>query len=109
MIDYIDLSEWKKKKEIIEEAEAKGITIDERAWRKYVENYNKKYIAHEQVDFIVHSNKGYKLTSDKQEIIKSLKDNRKRSLNMLWKESQALRAMGEKDNLRMDLEELELI
>ena len=108
MVEFLS-SEWKTKKEILHEAEEKGIIINERAWRLYVENYNKKYITHEHDDFIAHSKKGYKLTSDKQEIIKSLKDNHKRSINMLWKESQALRAMGEKDNLRMELEELEMI
>lgn len=109
MIDFVDLSEWKTKKVIIEEAKKNGVTFDERAWRMFVENYNKKYWAHEEENFIVHSNKGYKLTSDKQEIKESIKDSKKRGLNLLWKHSKTMKALGEVDNLRMDLEELELI
>lgn len=34
MIDLIDLSDWKTKKEIILELKEKGIHADERIWRK---------------------------------------------------------------------------
>ena len=105
----VDLSNWKKKKDILVEAAANGVPMDERAWRLYVEKHNMRYWIHEEDEYIVHSNKGYKLTSDKQEIRESIEDNKKRGLNLLWKHSQTMKALGEVDNLRMDLEELELI
>ena len=109
MINLVDLTEWKTKKKIIKEIEENGMTVDERAWRKYVENHNKKYWDHEEEQFIVHSSKGYKLTSDKKEIIESIQDSRKRGINLLWKSSKTMKALGEVDNIRMELEEMEVI
>lgn len=106
MIDKIDLTDWKKKKDILKELERNGIGTDERTWRYYVEAYNKKYCVHEHDTYIVHSNKGYKLTSDRDEIIASIEDGKKRGLNLLWKHSQAMKALGQKDNIKMDLEKM---
>ena len=106
---FVDLTNWKKKKDILVEAAANGVTMDERGWRLYVEKHNMKYWNHEVDDYIVHSNKGYKMTRDKKEIRESSQDSRKRGLNLLWKHSKTMKALGEVDNLRMDLEELEVI
>lgn len=102
-------NDWTTKKEIIARAYDDGITLNERVWRKYVENHNKKFWSHEEDQFIAHSGKGYKLTSDKDEIVASIKDSKKRALNLLWKHSQTMKALGRVDNLRYDLEELEII
>ena len=101
--------DWSTKKEILARAKQDGITLHERTWRFFVEDYNKKYWSHEVDTFIVHSSKGYKLTSDKDEIVASIKDSKKRALNLLWKHSQTMKALGRVDNLRYDLEELEII
>lgn len=101
--------DWSTKKEIIARAYDDGIKLHERVWRKFVEDYNKKYWRHEVDTFIVHSSKGYKLTSDKDEIVASIKDSKKRALNLLWKHSQTMKALGRVDNVKMDLEELEII
>ena len=102
-------NDWKTKNQIIIEAYADGITLHERTWRKFVEDYNKKYWSHEVDTFIVHGRKGYKLTSDKDEIKASIQDSKKRALNMLWKYSKTRKAMGEADNIMLDLKEMEII
>ena len=109
MLDIIDLTDWKTKAEIIAELAAHGWKINERTWRLYVEAYNAKYWNHEVESYIVHGQHGYKLTSDKDEIKASIADLKKRGLNMLWKHSRTMRAIGEKDNLRLDLEEKGII
>lgn len=106
MLEYVDLTEWKTKKTILAELEKNGIKTDERTWRMYVEQYNKKYWDHVHDTYIVHSNKGYKLTDDKQEVVNSIEDGKKRALNLLWKYSKTMKALGQKDNIRMDLEQL---
>lgn len=106
MLDFVDLKEWKTKKTILAELEKCGMKTDERVWRTFVENYNKKYCDHIHDTYIVHSNKGYKLTDDKEEITKSIEDGKKRGLNLLWKYSRTMKALGQKDNIRMDLEEM---
>lgn len=108
MIRFIS-NEWKTKKEIIAKAKGDGLKIDEREWRKFVERHNKLYWAHDVDEFIVHGRKGYKLTSDKDEINASIQDSKKRALNLLWKYSQTRKALGEVDNIKFDLEELEII
>lgn len=109
LIDYVDLKDWKTKKEILSELSINYKEVDERMWRYYVAEYNARFWNHEVDTFIVHSNKGYKLTADKDEICDSLLDMKKRSLNMLWKFSQTMKALGEKDNIKFDLEEMGLM
>jgi uncharacterized SAM-dependent methyltransferase len=102
-------NDWVTKKEIIEKAYNDGIKLHERVWRKFVEDYNKQYWRHEVDTFIVHSSKGYKLTSDKEEIKASIQDGKKRALNLLWKYSQTRKALGEVDNIKFDLEEMGIV
>ena len=102
-------NDWKTKNQIIIEAYKDGIKIHERAFRKYVENHNKKFWSHEVDEFIVHGRKGYKLTKNKEEINKSIQDSKKRAMNMLWKWSKTRKALGETDNIKFELEELEII
>lgn len=108
MIGYIS-SEWKTKKQILAEAKKDGINLDERSLRLFIERHNKTYWTHEVDEFIVHGRKGYKLTSDKEEIKKSIQDSKKRALNLLWKHSRTMKALGEVDNIKLDLEEMEII
>lgn len=107
--ELVNLSSWKTKKEIIQELRKSNIKIDERQWRLIVEEYNQQYMEVKHPYYIVHSRKGYMLTDDKEEIKKSIKDLRSRSLNMLKKYSLTMRAIGLQDNLRIDLEEMEII
>jgi hypothetical protein len=106
MVELIDLSRWKTKTIILLELADKGVTINERTWRLYVEEHNKKFMNHEVDTYIIHSKNGYKLSRDKDEITASIRDLKKRGLNMLWKFSRTRKALGEQDNLRFELEEL---
>ncbi len=71
MINYIDLSNWKKMKDIkIELHREYGINIskDGREWRNEVKKWNKRWSAGEVPYYITHSNsKGYKATTDYNE------------------------------------------
>lgn len=105
MIELISeyLTDWIKKREILDILKSKGVTMDERAFRKAVELHNKNYFEHKTDKFLAHSSKGYRLTENKDEIILSAKDYRKRAMDLLVKSSKALKAMGENDNLRLEI------
>lgn len=109
MLEYINLRDWKTKKEIIAELKEQGVKMDERKWRLFVEKNNKAYCNEETDFYIVHGKKGYKATTNEDEIIESINDLHSRALNMLWKQSQAKKALGIKDNLKIDLERMEII
>lgn len=109
LINLIDLKEWKTKGIILEELKELESRTDERAWRKYVEWYNQQFCDEKFDNYIVHGCKGYKLTSDHDEILHSLNDLEQRALNMLVKVSRAKRRMREQSNLKYDLERLDII
>lgn len=109
ILEIIDLSDWKKKGEILKELKDNGVRIEERSWRMMVETYNYRYMDGVNDLYIIHGNKGYKLTKDKKEIMESIKDLRSRSLNMLSKYSRTYKALGLQDNLKIDLEKMEII
>lgn len=101
--DY--LIEWTKKKDLLKILKSKGVTMDERTFRKMVELHNKNYFEHRVDKYLAHSSKGYKLTTDKEEIIRSAKDYKKRAMDLLVKASKTLKAMGENDNLRLEIKD----
>ena len=111
MIELIEeyLNDWIKKRVILEILASKGVTMDERTWRKAVELHNEKYVEHETDRFLAHSSKGYKLTTNKDEILLSTRDYHKRAMDLLVKESKIKRAMGENDNLRLEIKDGTLI
>ena len=83
--------------------------MSERAFRKAVELHNKKYFNHETDKYLAHSVNGYKLTDNKEEIIASAKDYRTRAFNQLVKASKTLKAMGENDNIRLEIKDGEFV
>lgn len=99
--ELVDLSDWKKKSQVLKELEQGGIKIDERRFRKLVELQNNLYCEHESEKFIVHGPKGYKVTTDREEILKSVADNHKRAINLLYKESKTKKALGENMNFNL--------
>lgn len=103
ILDFIDLSEWKKKSQILKELKENGFSIKDRNFRKRVELNNRLYEEHVIDTFIAHSNKGYIATKDKDLIIASLKDNEKRALTMLKATSKTLKALGENANYNFDI------
>jgi len=104
----IDLTKWKTKTEIPRELKTKDITINERQLRRFFEKHNNDFFNGQVDTFVIHSGKGYKLTSDKDEIMQHREDYKKRALNMLWKYSQISKAVGEHCNLQMDLKDLDV-
>lgn len=99
MLDVI--GNWKTKSAILKQLKRDyDYELDERSFRKMVENFNKEYRAHLTDGwYIVHSNRGYKITKDHDEIIQSDKDLTKRALNMLYKVGRTKKARGEDANL----------
>ncbi len=87
MINLIDLSKWKKQKEIILELHREyGINVSSREWRLQVEKHNKKFANGEANYYITHSNsKGYKATTDYREALEAKNDYLKRARNMIEK------------------------
>ncbi len=110
MIELIDLTKWKKQKEIILELHRDyGININAREWRNAVSKWNKKFADHEVDYYITHSNsKGFKATQDYKEALISINDYKKRALNMLKKASESSKAFGENFNYQIDFEKGEL-
>ena len=101
--DLIDLSSWKSVKDCLNELKLGGIGIDERQLRKLVKANNISFINHEVDTFIAHSQKGYKATRDRNEILASINDKYKRAINMLNENSRVIKAMNENDNERFEL------
>ena len=104
MLNLINLREWKTKKIILQELENQGFRVDERNLRIQIEKHNQRFFEHHEEEFIAHGRKGYIKTKDSRIIKRSVEDGKKRALNLLWKYSRTKRALGEKDNLRFELE-----
>ena len=113
MIDLINLSDWKKQKEIILELHREyGINIskDGREWREAVEKWNKKFASGDVPFFVTHSNsKGFKATINYQEAKIARNDYMKRAFNMLRKARECDMAFGNLHNFKMDFEKGELV
>ncbi len=111
MIELIDLTNWKKQKDIIFELHHEhGINISSREWRSQVEKWNKKFADGIVNYYITHSNeKGFKATTDYSEAKIARNDYLKRAYTMIKKAAECDRAFREKVNYKMDFEEGELI
>ena len=104
--DLIDLTNWKKKKDILRELQLNGVPMNERKFRKLVEVNNKGFKEHIQgIKFIAHSNSlGYIATTDEELIKQSVEDNKKRALTQLKIVRDTYRALGENVNLNLEME-----
>jgi Zn-dependent peptidase ImmA (M78 family) len=107
--DLIDLTEWKTKKQINEELRVYSVQLNERTFRKNIENHNKLYFAHEKEFYVAHGSKGYKMTKDTEEIKKSLRDSLKRGLDQLSKYHKGIKALGENANFNLSIKDNELV
>lgn len=75
-----------------------AITYHRRAWNKYIEVKNQAFCDGENDMYIAHSNKGYKITKDREEIEASIKHLDTMAKNMLMKESNAKKALNRSVN-----------
>lgn len=105
MEDLINLSDWKKQKEILYELYIEwGINITSREWRTFVEKHNKKFAEGESDFYITHSSKGFKATKDYTEAKMARNDYIKRALNMLNKAKECDKAFRQKCNYKINFE-----
>lgn len=107
--DLIDLTTWKTKKQINEELRVYSVQLNERTFRKNVENHNELYFAHEKEFYVAHGSKGYKMTKDTEEIRNSLRDSLKRGIDQLSKYHKGIKALGENANFSLRVENDELV
>lgn len=107
MIELLDLSNWKKQKDIIFELHREyGINISSREWRNQVEKWNKKFANNEVDYYITHSNsKGFKATTNYQEALIGRNDYLKRAFNMMRKARECDKAFKQKSNYQFDFNE----
>lgn len=103
IFEMINLFNWKKKREILKELKENGVYIHEREFRLIVKKHNKLFCEHKTEYFIAHSNKGYKLTKDEEEIMRSAMDYKKRAIDQFRKSRQILKAVHESKNERLDI------
>ena len=79
---YLD-QEWHKKSEILDYLLINHRwDVPERDFRRTVQKYNEGYCNGLHDSFIAHSNKGYLLTSDKEIIRKSMRDDQSRLIKL---------------------------
>lgn len=111
VIENIDLSNWKKQKDIIFELHREyGINISSREWRIQVETWNKRFASGEVEYYITHSNSlGYKATTDYLEALIGRNDYIKRAVNMLNKARNCDKAFGHLHNYKFDFEKGEIV
>ena len=111
MVELIDLSKWKKQKEIIVELHREyGINISPRQWRAEVEKWNKAFSRGEKKYYITHSNSlGYKSTTEYQIAKIGRDDYLKRAFDMLRKARECDKAFNELKNFKYDFESGEII
>ena len=107
MIEKVDLTNWKKQKDIILELHREyGINISSREWRTQVENWNQKFTNGERNYYITHSNsKGFKATTDYREAKIARNDYLKRAFNMMRKARACDKAFQQKGNFKFDFNE----
>lgn len=111
MIELINLSDWKKQKDIILELHREyGININSRKWRTAVEKWNKRFANGEVEYYITHSNsQGFKATKSYEEAKIGRNDYIKRAVNMLNKAKECDKAFQVKNNYQIDFEKGEII
>ena len=107
MIELIDLSNWKKQKEILTDLHREyGINISSREWRNQIEKWNEKFANGEVEYYITHSNsKGFKATADYKEARIARNDYLKRAFNMMRKARACDKAFRQRSNFKFDFNE----
>lgn len=77
-------TDWRQKDKCLDWLYFNGLKINERSFRLFVANYDKGYCEGKHDSYICHDNsKGYFLTCDKEEIKKSIADDRSRAITLL--------------------------
>lgn len=98
-IYMVDLTDWKKRQEIMLDLLHQGIVINDREIRTWAEEQNEDWYKGASEFYIAHSPNGYKQTTDRNEILDSAKDLKKKGINMLQKYWKVVRKLN-KDHER---------
>lgn len=101
------LMEWHTKKDAIKYLKENDLKLNEREFRKRVEIFNQRYFREDSELFIAHSSKGYILTSDKNIISKSIKDDRKRALRLLERYQKTVKKLSNADQINLEVYPIE--
>lgn len=111
MIELVDLSQWKKQKDILIELHREyGKNISSREWRNEVKKWNEKWGLGEVDYCITHSNSlGFKATTNLDEAFIAINDFRSRRSKMFKNEQAILNGFRKKNNYRLDFERGELV
>lgn len=109
--ELIGLDKWKTKEQIKKEVSKvlPNVKLNERLFRKNVEEHNRLYVEHIKDTFVAHSSKGYKITKDYEEIKASIYDNKIRAMDQLVKYYRGMKALGENLNCKLNIEDGELV
>ena len=106
MLDKINISYWKNKKDILQELNEIGIITSERELRKAIKKYNLNFINGKSKYYIAHDNKlGYIKTTDKDLIRLSVEDNKKRAVNQFSLYYHTMKAIGLSNLERLSVDE----
>lgn len=89
-------SEWTTRAEIIYRLSLLGVKMNERGFRKWVEEWNRKYCDQIVDVYIAHGPYGYKVTADVDEIKASVADLKRRALDMMKKYGDTRKALGKR-------------
>lgn len=106
MVDLVNLSDWKKQKDIILELHRDyGINTTSREWRNAVADWNKKWAEGETEYCVTHSNvKGYKATNDAKEAQIAINDFRSRRRKMYQRERDIEQGFKRRNMYQIDFE-----
>lgn len=96
-----------KAKDIVAELNNRGIQISDRAWRKFVRDYNDDYADKER--FIASSVHGYVLTTKKKDIKASAFHRLYNGLAMIRNAKADLDELADKDQLKLTEEEADTL
>lgn len=95
-------TEWAKKAVILKHNESLGIQLNERMLRKCIQIFNQAYDNRNNREYVVHScTLGYKITTDTEEIKRSITDNDRRAITMLQQTRKVRQLLGMKDQISM--------
>lgn len=83
-----------------------GYNISDRAWRRFVRNYNKDFQNKET--YIASNNKGYILTTKKEEIKNSAIKNLKLGISLIKNAKADLKELSDKDQLGLSEDEINI-
>lgn len=93
ILKAIEIDEWTTRAEILKCLHMAGIQMSDRTFRKWIVESNEEFYDGKSDLYIAHSDKGYKITQDPEEIMKSVADLKRRAMDMLVKHRKARRAL----------------